>query len=379
MYRLRKRDAIDVATIERRGSTGGFVAPVPIEDRFVEWRQSEESDVVTFLASLAGERLFFEGDNSQGVGGDLQSSTLMVMRMLAVHGMGDTVASHTVSLASLRGPGVTPIEDGSDRYLLETELGRRIEAKLQELLERAHALLADNRGHVLAIAHALETHKTISGDDIVAVFEGGVGPLVDGRHYQEAGIADELETYHASVVEAMRTATRVKVPLPVLNGHRQLAMAGLVAYPAPYPDPALAGGWYPGYPVPQPPAGYPPAAYPPSGYPPAAYPPAAYPPPAAAYPPVPGAPPGYAVPGAPPPGYAPPGPATPTPWTPAAAPGNGGNPTPDPPPQPPAPDAAPPAAGAPEPHPPAAAPPSDGTTGDGTTGEPPGGPLSPPA
>ena len=38
MYRLQKRSTIDVATIERRGGTGGFVAPMPLEERFTEWR-----------------------------------------------------------------------------------------------------------------------------------------------------------------------------------------------------------------------------------------------------------------------------------------------------------------------------------------------------
>ena len=57
MYLLQKRRTIDVATIERRGGTGGFVAPIPLEERFSEWRSEMEIDVMTFLASLAGERM----------------------------------------------------------------------------------------------------------------------------------------------------------------------------------------------------------------------------------------------------------------------------------------------------------------------------------
>ena len=52
--------------------------PIPLEERFVDWRSGKERDVITFLASLAGERLFFEGDNSAGVGGDLQNATAIV-------------------------------------------------------------------------------------------------------------------------------------------------------------------------------------------------------------------------------------------------------------------------------------------------------------
>jgi ATP-dependent Zn protease len=134
MYRLLKRDMIDVATIERRGDIGGFVAPVPLEEQFVSWRSELEGDVVTFLASLAGERMFFGEDNSQGVGGDLRASTMIVLRSMAYHGMGETIVSNGVSLGGLK--GIPSGEDGTDRQLLETDLGRRVDAKLQRLYER---------------------------------------------------------------------------------------------------------------------------------------------------------------------------------------------------------------------------------------------------
>ena len=45
------------------------------------------------LASLAGERLFFGGDNSSGVSGDLESATTVATLMEGYWGMGRTVAS----------------------------------------------------------------------------------------------------------------------------------------------------------------------------------------------------------------------------------------------------------------------------------------------
>src|SRR5437588_3726506 len=218
MYRLKKREAIDVATIERRGGTGGFVAPVPLEDQFVHWKTEQEAEVMTFVASLAGERLLFEGNNSQGVGGDLRSATFLTMEMVGFHGMGDTVSSHGASLGFLgRRPGVI-VEDGTDRQFLETEFGQRVEAKMRELVGRVTTVLEQDRRHVLSLAHALETHKTISGDDVVAVIEGGAGPLVDGRPYHDPDVMDTLELYHASVLNAMREHSRVEQPLPVLHG-----------------------------------------------------------------------------------------------------------------------------------------------------------------
>ena len=286
MYRLRKREAIDVATIERRGETGGFVAPVPLEEQFVEWGTSLETDVMTSLASLAGERMLFDGDNSTGVGGDLSSSTRLVMRMFGFSGMGATIASMGSTLGLIgRNPSVT-VEDGTDRQFLETDFGRRVDAKLHDLLERVAALLEADRDHLLAVAHALETHKTISGEDIEAIVEGHVGPVVDGSKYHDPVMRAELETYHAAVVEAMHAQGRVQRPLPVLPGT-------LVVSATDEPVPVPAAAWSPPAPGPNggaaDPYGYPPS--PPgggNGYPP--HPPSppnggqpnGYPPPSAA-------------------------------------------------------------------------------------------------
>jgi ATP-dependent Zn protease len=223
-YRLRKRDAIDVATIERRGEIGGFVASVPLEDQFADWRSDRENDVMVSLASLAGERMFFEGDNSSGVGGDLRNATTLGLMMEAYQGMGQTIASHSVTLAQIGRPLTAITEDGTDRQFLETELGRRVESNLRRLFDAITEVLEENRGHVLAVAHALETYKTISGEDIVAIVEGGQGPLVDGRAYHHGDAGDEIERYHSAVVVARKEQERVALPLPVLNGQRTMTV-----------------------------------------------------------------------------------------------------------------------------------------------------------
>jgi hypothetical protein len=99
---------------------------------------------------------------------------------------------------------------------------------------------------VLALAHALETHKTLSGEDVVAVLEGRNGPLVDGRPYAERQFLAELETYHEAAVEAHRGHARLARPLPA----PQLpdgVLAGQVVESQPEPQPgtaaATAGDW----------------------------------------------------------------------------------------------------------------------------------------
>jgi cell division protease FtsH len=201
MMRLKKRETIDVATIEPRGPVGGFVAPVPLEEPGFPWKKLNEEEVMTYLASLAGERLFYDGDNSVGVGGDMAASTSMVSRMIGMAAMGDTLASHSVLFATDSDP---------TRAVFNTQ----VEAKLQELYVRTQVLIADNRRWVMAIAHALEEHKTISGEDVHAILDGTKGPIVDGAWYHTDGFVMAYERYHADALYAHQNQTKLATPLP---------------------------------------------------------------------------------------------------------------------------------------------------------------------
>lgn len=215
-YRLRKHAIIDMATIERRGDVGGFVSFIPPEDQFINWKSEYEVDIMGSLASLAGERMFFDEDHSAGVAGDLRNATGIATLMEAYIGMGSTLGSHRVTKFGITTRSAMSAEDGTDRNLFETELGRRVEARLQELYQRTRALLEDNRREILAVAHALETHKTMSGEDVAAIIEGVEGPLVDGRQYTSAGFDDLAEAYHVQAAAAHKDHEKVSVPLPVL-------------------------------------------------------------------------------------------------------------------------------------------------------------------
>ena len=215
-FHLRKHMTIDLATIERRGDVGGFVSSIPPEDQFVQWKTEREIDVITFLASLAGERLFFDGDHSTGVGGDMRGATALTTQMLAYFAMGETIASRSVTLAGLRGP-VAPAETGADRSLFDSEFGKTIERKLQELYDRTMTLLQENRADVLRVGHALETHKTITGEDVEAIIQGRQGPNIDGARYHDPRFLEELETYHAACAAAHLQHGGVEgtIPIPV--------------------------------------------------------------------------------------------------------------------------------------------------------------------
>ena len=238
-YRTRQHLEIDIATIERGSDYLGMVASIPPEDQFTRWRSEYESDILVSLASLAGERMFFGGDSSSGVSGDLESATTVASFMEGFWGMGSTVSSYsTAKRLEVGSPGGGQggrKKKGQDPEAeLRRALADRIEDTLGGLLEQVQRVLAENREQVLCLAHALETNKTLAGDDVVAVIERRQGPLIDGRPYADPGLRRSLEDYHQAAMAAHRDHAMVPLSMPALPA---AAPAGAVAST---PDP-LAG------------------------------------------------------------------------------------------------------------------------------------------
>jgi cell division protease FtsH len=206
---------IDIATIENGSTYLGMVASIPPEDQFTRWRSECETDILVALASLAGERLFFNSDSSTGVSGDLAQATSVASYMEGYWGMGVTVSSHATGQALETGsPGGGGRRGGGVEADLRRGLADRIEDNLAKLLSRAEEVLRENQSHILALAHALESHKTLSGEDVAAVFEHTVGPVVDGRPYADPEFLAELDAYHESAMAAHRDHSTPQLTLP---------------------------------------------------------------------------------------------------------------------------------------------------------------------
>jgi cell division protease FtsH len=239
--KVRHHLTIDIATIEKGGTYLGMVASIPPEDQFTRWKSEYVADIMVSLASLAGERIFFDDDNSSGVSGDLSSATLIASMMEGYWGMGQTITSHGVTHEIGIGGGGRPGRgDGKEgeKSLLEGSLGERIEEQLGDILEQTKSLLEANRHLVLAVAHALETTKTLTGEDVVAIVEGKQGPLVDGRPYHDPEFMQLAEAYHQRALAAHKGHASVDLPLPVFaevdtngngNGHGHLVAGGVTS------------------------------------------------------------------------------------------------------------------------------------------------------
>ncbi len=192
-WKLRNHLTIDTVTIEKGQDYLGMVASRPTEDLFTRWRSEYRIDIAVALSSLAGERLFFDGDSTSGVAGDLDQATRLAALMTGRWGMGESIASRTAL-----------IESGMSEDVLDSP--RRVEDLLREVFAQVTDMIETDRQLVLALAHALEHHRTLAGPDVVALFERRPGLFLDGRIYagDDAGIL--LEAYHTEL-KASRFAT----------------------------------------------------------------------------------------------------------------------------------------------------------------------------
>jgi hypothetical protein len=215
-YRTRKHLEIDLATIEKGGDYLGMVKSIKPEDQFAHWRSEYESDIHVALASLAGERLFFEGDSTSGVSGDLETATIVASQMEAYFGMGSTISSLGAARALETGaPGARPSGGSEAENRARVMLADRIEDNLAALLEKTASMLRENRREVLILAHALESHKTMTGEDVTAVLEGRPGPTIDGTPYGDEDFFRQIEEFHDAAVVAHRNHSSIAITLPV--------------------------------------------------------------------------------------------------------------------------------------------------------------------
>lgn len=250
-YRTRFHLEIDIATIEKGADYLGMVASIKPEDQFTRWKSEYEADIMVSLASLAGERMFFSEDNSSGVSGDLHSATFLTALMESYWGMGTGVTSLPAlqALEIMGGGKAMPRQRGggggggaigiTDREPRTTKpditpdvLGERIEFNLVRLLEKTERLLQENRRDVLCLAHALETHKTLNGDDVVAIIEKQPGPLIDGTIYASDRLYEELEEYHHDAARAHHEHSRIDRELP---GPQEAPVVEAVVVDSPQP------------------------------------------------------------------------------------------------------------------------------------------------
>ena len=180
-------------SIRMRGSSLGHYQSMEKEERFTRWRHDEVGRLVMVLGAMAAEREFY-GENSNGVGGDVQTATWVAARMVGMASMGPEPLD-------LRGRVPKELLEETEKKLMERfeRIGLQIVNRASsgsamqgdpiasvlsdpskrraaaQILGQAYITAAccvrHNREAVARVADALVQKQELYGDEVVALLE----------------------------------------------------------------------------------------------------------------------------------------------------------------------------------------------------------------
>jgi ATP-dependent Zn protease len=184
-------------SIKRRGAALGHHQAREKEERFSSWRSEEMAQLIWAMGAMAAERVFY-GENSTGVGGDVQSATARAAWMVGACGMapelldlngssngrttkktlderretirrrfeqiGTQIMNRTGDGGPLGHDPLSGVLNDRDKRSLAAQL-------LGQAYVTAHALIARNKVAVEKIADALVERRELFGDELVEILE----------------------------------------------------------------------------------------------------------------------------------------------------------------------------------------------------------------
>jgi ATP-dependent Zn protease len=180
-------------SIRRRGSSGGHHQAMYLEDRFVEWRSEEIAHLIHTLGAMAAEQVFY-GQNTTGVGGDIQSVTRQAGRMVGYHAMAPTPINLSDRIEDpevrereearvmkrfehygyqlMHRSGGGPLDgDPMTAVLSDQDKRRLVAGLLGQAFIVAYRTIQHNRVGTEAVANALVEKRELYGDDVVQLLE----------------------------------------------------------------------------------------------------------------------------------------------------------------------------------------------------------------
>ena len=173
-------------SIRSRGGSLGHHMAMQKEERFSSWRSEEMARLIWALGAMAAERVFY-GENSTGVGGDVQAATDRAAWMVGACGMApefvelrcddeseeearervmkrfQRIGTQIVNRTGAGQMEAAVLHDPSQRAMVEQMLGQAYLA--------AHHLIELNRDAVERVADALVERRELHGDEVVHLLQ----------------------------------------------------------------------------------------------------------------------------------------------------------------------------------------------------------------
>lgn len=159
-----------ITIIPRTSGALGYTMQVDTGDKYLLTKEELENKIATFTGGRAAEEVVFN-QVTTGASNDIEQATKLARAMITRYGMNDEfgmVALETVQNQYLGG-------DASLACSAETQ--REIDRKVMELVKAQHAkakkILEENRSKLDELAKYLYEKETITGDEFMAILEGG--------------------------------------------------------------------------------------------------------------------------------------------------------------------------------------------------------------
>ncbi|EGL81881.1 peptidase M41 [Caldalkalibacillus thermarum TA2.A1] len=189
-YFLPNADLVHKVTIVPRGQAGGYMVPIPKEERFILTEPELKDRIAGLLAGRVAEEIVF-GEVSVGASDDFRKATRIARRMVTEFGMSRL---GPLQFGENQGQVFLGRDIGHERNYSEQiayEIDQEVRRIITEQYERCKELLTKHRDKLELVAETLLEVETLTADQIKEVIETGElsnHPLKGGKDKQgEAG------------------------------------------------------------------------------------------------------------------------------------------------------------------------------------------------
>lgn len=156
---------VKVSIIPRGVGALGYTIQRPTEDRFLIGADELRNRIAVLLGGRAAEQLIF-GEISTGAADDLQRATEIALEMVARYGMDPTLGNRTYAVERNRFLGEAGLERREIADATEREIDLAVRALIDEALQRATAILSENRSALEEGARLLMERETLAAEDL---------------------------------------------------------------------------------------------------------------------------------------------------------------------------------------------------------------------